>query len=79
MTTSNQVVAVLNFLTSKVLDYCPDNCDSRVIEALISNYFDSDLSDGSDGSDDESSDERDCKNEGANTQIQYVLNQITLL
>jgi len=69
MATSNQVVATLNFLTGKGVDYCPDNCDSWAIEALISNYFDSALSDGSDGSNDESPDERDRKNEGSNTQI----------
>ena len=47
----NRVVAPLNFLTGKGVDYYPNNCNKKGIGALISNYFESNGNDESDGSD----------------------------
>ena len=35
MATCNRVVAALNFLTGEGIDYYPDHCDDKSIEALI--------------------------------------------
>ena len=66
MATCNRVVAALNFLTGKGVDYYPDNCNDKSIEALISDYFDGNGNEDSGGSDSEvSPDESGHKNEGS--------------
>ena len=65
MAAHNRVVAALNFLTGKGVDYYPNNCNKKDIGALISDYFESNGNDESDGSDCESSDESAHNNEGA--------------
>ena len=65
MATCNRVVPVLNFLTSKEVDYYPDNCNNKDIEVLISYYFESNVNDERDGSDCESTGESARSNEGA--------------
>ena len=35
MAACNRIVAALNFLTGEGIDYYPDNCDDKSIEALI--------------------------------------------
>lgn len=59
MSRKDRVLSALNFLTGEGVNYYPDGCDGRAIEALISDYF----HDGP--SDDESDDECDHKNEGS--------------
>ena len=55
MATCNRVVAALNFLTGEGVDYYPDNCNDKSIEALISDYFDGNANEDSGGSDSEES------------------------
>ena len=54
-----RVLSALNFLTGEGVNYYPDNCDRKEIEALITDYFNEDPSD-----DDDSSKECDHRNEG---------------
>ena len=60
-----QVVAALNVITDKGVDYYPNNCNEKDVGALISNYFESNGNDESDRSDCKSPDEGARNNEGA--------------
>ena len=66
MATCEKVAAALNFLTGEGVEYSPDSCDDKSIEALISDYFDGSGNDEGSGSDSEESlDESDRNNEGS--------------
>ena len=65
MAACNQVVAALNFLTGKGVDYYPNNYNEKDVWALISNYFESKGNDESSRSDCKSPDEGARNNEGA--------------
>ena len=65
MATRNRVAAALNFLTGEGIEYCPDTCDDKSIEAFILDYFDGSGNDDGIGSDSEDSqNESDSNNEG---------------
>ena len=55
----------LNFFTGEGVDYCPNNCNDKDIEALISNYFESNGNDESNGGDCKSTDQGTRNNEDA--------------
>ena len=66
MATRDRVAAALNFLTGEGVEYSPDSCDDKSIEALILDYFDGSGNDeGSGSNSEESLDESDRNNEGS--------------
>ena len=65
MAASNRVVAALNALTGEGVDYYPNNCNDKDIEALISDYFESNGNDETNGGDCKSTDQGTRNNEDA--------------